>query len=160
MLPPVLLAKPCRFIGLSRTPSGMAKKAIAIIKGLTQEPEVGEYYMGVVRRIVDFGAFVEILPGTDGLIHVSELEHVPRESLGGRGGDALDRRAITAYRDRLAELAEELDDAEVAHDIGRAEKLRVEYDALVEQLSGSLGLGGRSRVAGPDDRLPVPRRRR
>ena len=94
-------------------------------------------------------------PGRD--VHVSELEHVPRESLGGRGGDALDRRAITAYKERLAELAEELDDAEVAHDLGRAEKLRVEYDALIEQLSGSLGLGGRSRVAGPD---PVERLRK
>jgi len=52
----------------------MAEKAIAIIKGLTTEPEVGEFYMGVVRRIVDFGAFVEILPGTDGLVHVSELD--------------------------------------------------------------------------------------
>ena len=51
-----------------------AKKAIEIIKGLTTEPEVGQIYTGVVRRIVDFGAFVEILPGTDGLIHISELD--------------------------------------------------------------------------------------
>jgi polyribonucleotide nucleotidyltransferase len=51
-----------------------AQKAIDIIKGLTAEPEVGGFYMGVVRRIVDFGAFVEILPGTDGLIHVTELD--------------------------------------------------------------------------------------
>jgi polyribonucleotide nucleotidyltransferase len=56
------------------SPDGvMAQKAIDIIKGLTTEPEVGEYYMGVVRRIADFGAFVEILPGTDGLVHISEL---------------------------------------------------------------------------------------
>jgi len=51
-----------------------AQKAIDIIKGLTAEPEVGGFYQGVVRRIVDFGAFVEILPGTDGLVHVSELD--------------------------------------------------------------------------------------
>jgi polyribonucleotide nucleotidyltransferase len=51
-----------------------ARKAIDIIKGLTQEPEVGEFYMGVVRRIVEFGAFVEILPGTEGLLHISELD--------------------------------------------------------------------------------------
>ena len=50
-----------------------AQKAIDIIKGLTAEPEIGSFYMGMVRRIVDFGAFVEILPGTDGLVHVSEL---------------------------------------------------------------------------------------
>jgi polyribonucleotide nucleotidyltransferase len=50
----------------------MAKK---IIEGLTAEAEVGAYYSGVVKRVVDFGAFVEILPGTDGLIHISELEN-------------------------------------------------------------------------------------
>lgn len=56
------------------SPDGvMAQKAIDIIKGLTTEPEVGEYYMGVVKRIAEFGAFVEILPGTDGLVHISEL---------------------------------------------------------------------------------------
>jgi len=61
-------------ISIASSDDTSAKKAIDIIKGLTTEPEVGEFYMGVVRRIVDFGAFVEILPGTDGLIHVSELD--------------------------------------------------------------------------------------
>jgi len=57
------------------SPNGvMAQKAIDIIKGLTTEPEVGEFYKGVVKRIADFGAFVEILPGTDGLVHISELD--------------------------------------------------------------------------------------
>jgi polyribonucleotide nucleotidyltransferase len=61
-------------ISIASSDDASAKKAIEIIKGLTTEPEVGQFYMGVVRRIVDFGAFVEILPGTDGLIHVSELD--------------------------------------------------------------------------------------
>jgi polyribonucleotide nucleotidyltransferase len=57
------------------SPDGiMAQKAIDIIKGLTTEPETGEFYMGLVKRIADFGAFVEILPGTDGLVHISELD--------------------------------------------------------------------------------------
>jgi polyribonucleotide nucleotidyltransferase len=57
------------------SPDGIAvKKAIDIIKGLTTEPEIGEFYMGVVKRLADFGAFVEILPGTDGLVHISELD--------------------------------------------------------------------------------------
>jgi polyribonucleotide nucleotidyltransferase len=57
------------------SPDGMlAQKAIDIIKGLTAEAEVGEFYMGLVRRLADFGAFVEILPGTDGLVHISELD--------------------------------------------------------------------------------------
>jgi len=61
-------------ISIASSDDVSAKKAIDIIKGLTTEPEVGQFYMGVVRRIVDFGAFVEILPGTDGLIHISELD--------------------------------------------------------------------------------------
>jgi polyribonucleotide nucleotidyltransferase len=47
--------------------------AIKMIRGLTQEAEVGKTYTGTVRKIAEFGAFVEIFPGTDGLIHISEL---------------------------------------------------------------------------------------
>ncbi len=49
-------------------------KAKRIIEGLTAEAEVGAYYQGLVTRVVDFGAFIEVLPGTDGLCHISELE--------------------------------------------------------------------------------------
>jgi len=49
--------------------------AIKIIRELTQEPEVDKIYLGTVRKIMDFGAFVEILPGTDGLCHISEIAH-------------------------------------------------------------------------------------
>ncbi len=49
------------------------QKAIAIVEGLTASPEVGRIYDGKVRKVVDFGAFVEILPGTDGLLHISQL---------------------------------------------------------------------------------------
>jgi polyribonucleotide nucleotidyltransferase len=51
-------------------------KALSIIEGLTAEAEIGRIYAGTVRSIKDFGAFVEILPGTDGLLHISEIaEH-------------------------------------------------------------------------------------
>jgi polyribonucleotide nucleotidyltransferase len=50
-----------------------AQQAIEIIEGLTASPEVGTIYMGTVKKIVDFGAFIEILPGTEGLCHISEL---------------------------------------------------------------------------------------
>lgn len=50
-------------------------KAIDKIKSLTQEPEVGQLYMAKIVRITDFGAFAEILPGIDGLIHISQLDH-------------------------------------------------------------------------------------
>jgi polyribonucleotide nucleotidyltransferase len=51
-----------------------AKKAIQMIKDLTAEAEVGKTYVGRVSRIADFGAFVEIIPGTDGLLHISEID--------------------------------------------------------------------------------------
>ena len=49
-------------------------KALAWIKGIVTEPEVGETYHGKVKTIVEFGAFVEILPGKDGLLHISEID--------------------------------------------------------------------------------------
>jgi polyribonucleotide nucleotidyltransferase len=50
-----------------------AKKALQIISDLTASAEVGKTYLGTVVRLVDFGAFVEIFPGTDGLLHISEI---------------------------------------------------------------------------------------
>jgi polyribonucleotide nucleotidyltransferase len=48
-------------------------QAKQLISGLTIEPEVGAFYNGVVKRIIEIGAFVEIMPGTDGLLHISEI---------------------------------------------------------------------------------------
>jgi polyribonucleotide nucleotidyltransferase len=50
-------------------------EAVRSIKRFTQEPEVDQVYLGKVVKIMDFGAFVEILPGTDGLVHISQLAH-------------------------------------------------------------------------------------
>lgn len=50
-----------------------AKQAEDIIRELTQEAEIGKLYLGVVKRTVDFGAFVEIFPGTEGTVHISHL---------------------------------------------------------------------------------------
>jgi polyribonucleotide nucleotidyltransferase len=50
-----------------------AKKAIEMVQRIAAEPEIGKIYKGTVRKIVEFGAFVEILPGTDGLVHISQL---------------------------------------------------------------------------------------
>jgi len=56
------------------SPSAEAiEEAIELVKGCAQEAEVGEVYTGKVKKIVDFGAFVEILPGLDGLVHISQL---------------------------------------------------------------------------------------
>ena len=58
-----------------------ARKAEEMIRGLTKEVEVGERYTGKVVRIMNFGAFVEILPGKDGLVHISELADYRVESV-------------------------------------------------------------------------------
>ena len=61
--------------------SEAAKRAADMIRGLTREVEVGEQYTGKVVRIMNFGAFVEILPGKDGLVHISELADYRVESV-------------------------------------------------------------------------------
>ena len=60
-------------VNIASSDDEAAQKAIAMVKELTQEAEVGKIYLGKVRKIMDFGAFVEIFPGTDGLIHISQL---------------------------------------------------------------------------------------
>ncbi len=60
-------------VTIASSDDSAAKKAIEIIQGITAEAEIGKIYKGTVRRIMDFGAFVEILPGTDGLVHISQL---------------------------------------------------------------------------------------
>lgn len=81
-------------------PGGM-DSAIATIKGITADPEIGQVYDGTVTRIMDFGAFVEILPGKEGMVHVSELsnEHVrhPEDVL--KVGDKI-RVKLAAIDDR------------------------------------------------------------
>ncbi|HQO58318.1 MAG TPA: polyribonucleotide nucleotidyltransferase [Candidatus Omnitrophota bacterium] len=58
---------------IASTDRAAAEKAMAIVKGLVEEPEIGKIYMGTVKRVMNFGAFVEFLPGKEGLVHVSEL---------------------------------------------------------------------------------------
>jgi polyribonucleotide nucleotidyltransferase len=60
-------------VNIASNDNQKVQNAIAIIESLTQEAVVGKLYRGVVKRLVDFGAFVEILPGTDGLVHVSQI---------------------------------------------------------------------------------------
>jgi len=60
-------------ISIASANQTQVEAAIKMIRNLTQEAEVGKTYLGTVRKIAEFGAFVEIFPGTDGLIHISEL---------------------------------------------------------------------------------------
>lgn len=60
-------------VSIASSDSRALEQAQQLISGLTMEPEVGQFYNGVVKRIVEIGAFVEIMPGTDGLLHISEV---------------------------------------------------------------------------------------
>jgi len=60
-------------INIASSDEAAANKAKEIIRGIVQEAVVGKLYMGKVRKIMDFGAFVEIFPGTDGLLHISQI---------------------------------------------------------------------------------------
>ena len=51
----------------------MVQQAIDIIQGICKEAEVGALHLGKVKKVVDFGAFVEIMPGTEGLLHISQI---------------------------------------------------------------------------------------
>ena len=62
-------------VSIASADEDAAKAAIELVRGLTQEPEIGKIYVGKVKKILDFGAFVEILPNTDGLVHISQLAH-------------------------------------------------------------------------------------
>jgi polyribonucleotide nucleotidyltransferase len=63
-------------VSIASIDENAAKKAVAIIEELTATAELNKTYLGKVVRVVEFGAFVEILPGTDGLLHVSEMSHL------------------------------------------------------------------------------------
>jgi polyribonucleotide nucleotidyltransferase len=60
-------------VNVASADGASAQKAISIIQELTATPELNKTYLGKIQRITDFGAFVEIMPGTDGLLHVSEI---------------------------------------------------------------------------------------
>ena len=60
-------------VSIASTNEDSAKRAVEFVQNLVQEVEIGKIYLGKVKKIVDFGAFVEIFPGTDGLVHISQI---------------------------------------------------------------------------------------
>jgi polyribonucleotide nucleotidyltransferase len=71
-------------------------KAVAKIRSIVAVPEIGEVFNGKVKSIVAFGAFVEILPGKDGLLHISEIDHRRIETMDGvlKEGDMIEVKLI------------------------------------------------------------------
>ena len=88
-------------VNVASSDSDAVKRALNIIEGLVAEPEVGQVYRGVVKRLTDFGAFVEILPNTEALLHVSEMAHerveVPADVL--REGEEVEVKVISMDRE-------------------------------------------------------------
>jgi polyribonucleotide nucleotidyltransferase len=76
------------------------EKAIEMIQAITAEPEIGKIYHGTVRKIVEFGAFVEIMPGTDGLLHISQIsnERIRRVEDVLHEGDEIDVKVLDVDR--------------------------------------------------------------
>jgi len=102
------------------------EEAIALVKGCSQEAEVGAVYMGKVKKIMDFGAFVEIMPGVEGLVHISQLA-----------------------RERVAKVTDVLkvgDEIQVkVLEIDGNGKIRLSHRALLVE-EGSAGSGGHERA--------------
>ena len=113
-------------VSISSSDGKSLAQAMALIKGLTMEAEVGEFYHGIVKRCVDFGAFVEILPGTDGLVHISEIaaERINNVTDVLTEGDAVVVKCLKVDRDgkiRLSikeALAAEPDEADINNFVG------------------------------------------
>jgi polyribonucleotide nucleotidyltransferase len=82
------------------------RRAIDIVQGLTAEPEVGRVYKGTIKRVVDFGVFVEILPNVEALLHVSEISHDRVESPGDvfSEGDETEVKVISVDREGRVRL--------------------------------------------------------
>jgi polyribonucleotide nucleotidyltransferase len=68
-------------VSISSPDSRAVDEALSIVKSLTQEIEIGSIYHGPVKKIMDFGAFVELVPGTDGLVHISQLSETRVENV-------------------------------------------------------------------------------
>jgi len=83
-------------ISIASVDEDSAQKAISIVEGIIAEAELGKIYKGKVKRIMDFGAFVEILPGTEGLVHISQIadERIAKVTDVLQEGDAVDVKVI------------------------------------------------------------------
>ena len=106
-----------------------AQRAITIIQELTATPELNKTYLGKVQRITDFGAFVEIMPGVDGLLHVSEIA----------------RHRVKDVRDELKE-GEQLMVKVI--NIDPSGKVRLSRKALLEGADEAAPAGGEAQPAG------------
>ena len=104
-------------VTIASSDEAASKKAVEMVQKIAAEAEVGKIYKGTVRKIVDFGAFVEILPGTDGLIHISQLapERVRRVSDILKEGDEVMVKVLEIDRQGKIRLSRK----EALHELGQ-----------------------------------------
>jgi polyribonucleotide nucleotidyltransferase len=129
-------------INIASNDGAAAQKAIDIIKGIVAEVEVGKVYKGVVKKIVEFGAFIGVMPNQDGLLHISEIAH----------------ERVKAVTDFMKEG----DEVEVkVIEVDKSGKVRLSRKALLPLPEGHVPGGGGSGAGGGDrgprtDRGPRP----
>jgi len=94
-------------VSIASSDSDAVARAVKLIEGLLEEPEVGKVYQGVVKRVVDFGAFVEILPNTEALLHVSEIAYERTENVSDvlNEGDEVEVKVLSVERDGKIRLS-------------------------------------------------------
>ncbi|MDP2651847.1 MAG: polyribonucleotide nucleotidyltransferase [bacterium] len=105
-------------VSIASSDEAALRKAIEMVQNITAEAEIGKIYKGTVRKIVDFGAFVEILPGTDGLVHISQLapERVQRVSDVLKEGDQVMVKVLEVDRQGKIRLSRK----DALEDLGQA----------------------------------------
>jgi polyribonucleotide nucleotidyltransferase len=118
-------------INIASNDGAAAQKAIDIIKGIVAEVEVGKVYKGVVKKIVEFGAFIGVMPNQDGLLHISEIAH----------------ERVKAVTDFMKEG----DEVEVkVIEVDKSGKVRLSRKALLPLPEGHVPGGGGSGAGGGD----------
>jgi len=148
-------------VAVASADSDAVKRAIQIIEGLTAEPEVGRIYKGQIKRLVDFGAFVEILPNNEALLHVSEIAHErienPADVL--KEGDEIEVKVISVERDGKVRLTRRELLPFPEGELGEQAKERI---ARAREQGGGppRGAGGRDRDRGGGRDRGGPRRDR
>jgi polyribonucleotide nucleotidyltransferase len=126
-------------VNIATNDAAACQKAIDIIKGIIAEVEVGKTYKGIVKKIVDFGAFVGVMPNQDGLLHISEIAH--------------ERVNV------VTDFMKEGDEIEVkVIEVDKSGKVRLSRKALLPPPAGGASHGGERNDRGASAPSRAPRR--
>jgi len=109
-------------VTIASSDEAATRRAVEMVQRITAEAEIGKIYKGTVRKIVDFGAFVGIFPGTDGLVHISQLapQHVRRVADVIKEGDEILVKVLDIDRQGKIRLSRK----EALEEAGKAESPR------------------------------------